>query len=156
MSRQSVYYLASYVPTSLANDESYCQAMRDRITALMEMQDYTIDEIVGPVIFATPDCPPPDGMVNVQVTAKVHEFDTWIDSSIEDGQHVVPASIHWNNDAYKTQQRARWQRFDGGGEYHNCARCGQVCELKESPKTGQRVLCDPCKTGDSGIATPPS
>lgn len=75
---QSIYYIDSYVPSYLASDNAYGQALRDRIQALMEMQEWSVIEINGPRILQTPDCPPPPGMVTVRVGALVSEFDTEI------------------------------------------------------------------------------
>lgn len=75
MTEQSLYCLESFVPSWLIRDAGYIEAYRDRIRALMEMQDYAVDEITMPFVVETPDCPAVPGMCVFRVEAIVREYD---------------------------------------------------------------------------------
>lgn len=116
MTEQSLYYLESFIPSWLVRDASYIEAYRDRIQALMEMQDYEVDEITMPSVIETPNCPTVPGMCVLRVEALVREYDIEVpmdedadEEAVDDGEPL--SAVPLPSDAAQVMARQLTQRM---------------------------------------------
>lgn len=83
---QSIRYIESYIPSWLARDAGYLEGFKQRLEALMQMQDYDIIHLGEPKVIDTYACPPAPGMCTMRVEAVVSEFDCVLPMSEEEDE----------------------------------------------------------------------